>query len=155
MLLSLFREATCPFCNFRVYELTQCYPHLTRHGLDVVTVFSSPEDEVNRFIARRPRPVRMVADPLAEAHRRFALRSSFRGKMQAMMLRPLALLFDMREIGMRAMLTNSLLGREQPRMLQDQTKGKLTGQLILVPVAMSPWPACQDLVRLALLLCYE
>ena len=109
LLLSLFREATCPFCNFRVYELTQHYPHLTRHGLDIVTVFSSPEDEVNRFIARRPRPFRMVADPLAEAHRRFAARSSLWGKMRAMLLRPLALLFGMREVGMRAMVTNNLL----------------------------------------------
>ena len=33
VLLSLFREATCPFCNFRVYELTHNYRAFSSLGL--------------------------------------------------------------------------------------------------------------------------
>ncbi|MFP5383584.1 MAG: redoxin family protein [Gammaproteobacteria bacterium] len=109
LLLSLFREATCPFCNFRVYELTHNYPGLNALGLDMVAVFASNEPDVLKFIAKRPRPFRMVADPLGTAHAAFNVQHSFRGKFKAMMLRMPALLFGMRETGMRGMATGNLM----------------------------------------------
>lgn len=36
LLLSIFREAICPFCNFRVYDLTNNYPGFSKLGLDMV-----------------------------------------------------------------------------------------------------------------------
>ena len=57
-LLSFFRDAACPFCNFRVYELTHHHQSLSALGLDVVAVFGSSQAEVLRFVARHPRPIR-------------------------------------------------------------------------------------------------
>ncbi len=109
LLLSLFREATCPFCNFRVYDLTNNHPNLSRLGLDIVAVFKSDEEDVRKFIAQRPRPFRMVADPEGEAHRAYYLNDSMWGKLKAMMVRLPTLMRGMKMTGMRGMATGNLM----------------------------------------------
>ncbi len=107
LLLSLFREATCPFCNFRVYELTHNYKGLSALGLDIVVVFSSSREDVLKFIAQRPRPFRIVADPEARTHQTFGVESSLWGKLKAMMLRMGAMMRGMATVGMRGMATGN------------------------------------------------
>lgn len=108
MLLSLFREATCPFCNFRIYDLTNNYSGLSEMGLDIVAVFRSDEQDVRQFIARRPRPFRMVADPAGIAHQAFAVSPSVpMGKLKAMLLRPLTMMRGMLMVGVRGMVTSN------------------------------------------------
>ena len=34
-MLSFFRDAACPFCNFRIYELTHKYKSWQQDGLEV------------------------------------------------------------------------------------------------------------------------
>ncbi len=109
LLLSLFREASCPFCNFRVYDLTNNYPNLTNLGLDIVAVFKSGPDDIDKFIAQRPRPFRMVADPDGLAHQAFHVEASMWGKIKAMLLRFAALFGGMRMVGMRGMATGNLM----------------------------------------------
>lgn len=109
MLLSLFREATCPFCNFRVYDLTNNYPGLANLGLDIVVVFKSEREDVLKFIASRPRPFRMVADPEGSAYQAFSVSSSKWGKIKAMMLRMPTMMRGMRMVGMRGMATGNLM----------------------------------------------
>lgn len=112
MLLSLFREATCPFCNFRVYDLTNNYPGLSDLGLDIVVVFKSDREDILKFIARRPRPFRMVADPEGNAHQAFSVNSSMWGKLKAMMLRLPAMMRGMGGMGVvsvRGMVTGNLM----------------------------------------------
>ena len=108
-LLSFFREANCPFCNFRVYELTHKYNNLSALGLDMVVVFSSSRDDIMKFIARQPRPFQMVADPHNDAHNRFGIEKSFWGKMKAMMIRIPAMMRGMRMVGLAGMNTGSLM----------------------------------------------
>jgi thioredoxin-dependent peroxiredoxin len=109
MLLSLFREATCPFCNFRVYDLTNNHPGLSKMGLEIVVVFRSDREDVLKFIAHRPRPFRMVADPEGKAHQIFDVSRSMWGKIRAMMLRLPALMSGMGMVGMRGMVTGNLM----------------------------------------------
>lgn len=99
LLLSIFREANCPFCNVRVFELTHNDRDLRELGLDVVVVFASEEDEVRRFIARQPRPFRIVADPGNTAHERYGIERSGAGKFKALLTRFPAMLRGMRELG--------------------------------------------------------
>lgn len=99
MLLSIFREAGCPFCNFRVFELTHNHSDLRQSGLEIVVVFASEEEEVRRFIARQPRPFRIVADPYNTAHMRYGIESSAAGKFKALIRRFPAMLRGLREIG--------------------------------------------------------
>jgi len=108
-LLSFFREANCPFCNFRVYELTHNYTNLSSLGLDIVAVFSSNRSDVMKFIARQPRPFQMIADPDSEAHHRFGIERSLWGKLKAMMTRIPAMVRGMRIVGLAGMNTGSLM----------------------------------------------
>lgn len=62
-LVSFYREASCPFCNFRIYELAQKMPELSKKGLRVINIYASTEDEVQRFLARQSESMIMVADP--------------------------------------------------------------------------------------------
>jgi peroxiredoxin len=109
MLLSLFREATCPFCNFRVFELTHNYKGFSALGLDIVAVFSSNRDDVMKFIAKQPRPFRMVADPESRAHQAFGVQSSLWGKIKAMMLRMRQMFYGLGQVGLRGMATGNLM----------------------------------------------
>ena len=99
LLLSVFREAACPFCNVRVYELTHDHDDLRARGLDIVAIFHSDERDVRRFIARQPRPFRMVADPEGRAHAAFGAERSGFGKVRAMLLRLPALVKGLRLLG--------------------------------------------------------
>ncbi len=92
ILLSIFREAACPFCNFRVFELTRNARDLSKLGLEIVVVFASDEQDVRRFIAKQPRPFRMVADPANTAHRIYGVERSMRGKLKAVFTRLPAML---------------------------------------------------------------
>ena len=98
LLLSIFREANCPFCNFRVYELTHNYRDLRELGLDVVAVFASAEHEVRGFVGQHPRPFRIVADPDNTAHERYGIERSKLGKLKAIFTRLPALLRGVREM---------------------------------------------------------
>lgn len=109
LLLSLFREATCPFCNFRVYDLTNNYPNLSNLGLDIAVVFKSDREDVFKFIAKRPRPFLMIADPEGVAHEAFAVNTSMWGKIKAMLLRMPALMSGMGMVGMHGMATGNLM----------------------------------------------
>lgn len=63
VILSFFRDAACPFCNFRVYELTNQYKAWKDKNVEIVAVFSSSSEEVKNFVAKHHRPFRLVSDP--------------------------------------------------------------------------------------------
>lgn len=99
LLLSIFREAECPFCNVRVYELTHNHGDLRASGLDVVAIFLSEEIDVRRFVARQPRPFRMVADPYGRAHALYGNTRSTWGKLRAVFMRLPTMLRGMGMLG--------------------------------------------------------
>lgn len=72
-LVAFFRDVHCPFCNFRIFELTNQYRQLEKLGLNVIAVFSATDKEVKKFIAQRERPFPVVADPESKAHELYGL----------------------------------------------------------------------------------
>lgn len=87
VILSFFRDAACPFCNFRVYELTHQYKRWQRENLEVITFFSSPAEEVKAHVARYPRPFRMVSDPNLEIYHQYGVEHSAMALLKAMLFR--------------------------------------------------------------------
>jgi peroxiredoxin Q/BCP len=87
VMLSFFRDAACPFCNLRVYELSNEYAALQAQGMEVVTFFRSNSEAVQRFVARRPRPFRLVADPQMAVYGPYGIERSMMGMLRAMMRR--------------------------------------------------------------------
>lgn len=108
-LLCFFRDAACPFCNYRIYELTQQHKGLLALGLDVVAVFASTDDEVKRFVARHPRPFTVVADPTASAHLRYGIERSFMRKLKAIVTRVPTLIKGLSIVGWAGLNTNNLM----------------------------------------------
>ena len=108
-LLSFFRDAACPFCNFRIYELTHYHASLSALGLDVIAVFSSTPAEVKRFVARQPRPFRVVADPTGAAHDLYGIEQSFWRKLKGIVTRVPTLLKGLRIVGLAGLRTGNLL----------------------------------------------
>ncbi len=108
-LLSFFRDAACPFCNFRIYELTHHHAALTALGLDIIAVFSATQDEVMRFAGHRPRPFVLAADPTSAAHEAYGIERSFWRKIRAIVTRLPTLLKGLRLVGLAGLRTGNLL----------------------------------------------
>jgi len=108
-LVSFFRDAACPFCNFRIYELTQQHEALSRQGVDIVAVFTSDVDAVKRFITRTPRPFTVIADPSSSAHAAYHVERSLLGKLKAITTRVPTLLRGLRMVGLAGLNTTNLL----------------------------------------------
>ena len=68
VLLAFFRDAACPFCNLRLYELTNRYREFQDAGMEVIAVFSSPSHEVKAFVDRHPRPFILLADVITSLY---------------------------------------------------------------------------------------
>jgi peroxiredoxin len=108
-LLSFFRDAACPFCNFRIYELTHHHEALAALGLDIVAVFGSSQAEVVRFVARHPRPFRVAADPVGASHARYGIERSLLRKIKAVVTRVPTLIRGLRIVGLAGLNTNNLM----------------------------------------------
>jgi peroxiredoxin len=108
-LLSFFRDAACPFCNFRIYELTEQHPALSALGLNIVAVFSATQAEVLRFAARRPRPFSIAADPTSSAHIAYGIERSLWRKLKAIVLRMPTLIKGLRLVGIAGLNTGNLM----------------------------------------------
>lgn len=87
VMLSFFRDAACPFCNLRVYEMTHRYTEWRAAGMTVVAVFSSPADQVRAFVARRPRPFFMISDPELAIYAKYGVQQSTTALLKALALR--------------------------------------------------------------------
>lgn len=108
-LLSFFRDAACPFCNFRIYELTSHHRALAALGLDIVAVFSATPDEVRRFAGRRSRPFSIAADPDNRAHDAYGVEHSFWRKLKAIVTRVPTLIRGFRLVGFAGLNTGNLM----------------------------------------------
>ncbi|KRG84349.1 hypothetical protein ABB34_09505 [Stenotrophomonas daejeonensis] len=104
MLLAFFRDTRCPFCNLRIFELTQRHRELSAAGLEITAIFASTPDEVAHFVRQRPRPFHVVADPDDLAFRAYGIQHSFTGKLHAVFFRTRQWLAGMRIAGWRRTL---------------------------------------------------
>ena len=108
VVLSFFRDAGCPFCNLRVYELTNEHALLKESGVEIIAFFRSTDEDVQRFVMQRPRPFVIVADPDMRVYQPYGIEHSWSALIRGMLLRMPRLL--------RAMSKGIL-----PRMRGDQS----------------------------------
>jgi peroxiredoxin len=108
-LLCFFRDAACPFCNFRIYELTNQHAELAARGLDIVAVFSASQADVLRFAGHRPRPFQIAADPTSSAHELYGIERSFWRKLKGILTRVPTLIKGLRMVGLAGLNTTNLM----------------------------------------------
>ncbi|MES2935252.1 MAG: peroxiredoxin-like family protein [Pseudomonadota bacterium] len=73
VMLSFYRYASCPVCNFRMHVLIQAYPRLSAAGLELVAVFQSSPESISQYVGRQDAPFAIVADPTMALYRRFGV----------------------------------------------------------------------------------
>ena len=76
VILSFFRDAACPFCNFRVFEFTHKYKAWKHQGVEIMAVFSSPSDEVRDHVARYPSHFSLMSDPELTIYNKYGVEKS-------------------------------------------------------------------------------
>lgn len=109
-LLCFFRDPACPFCNYRIYELTYRHEALRRLGVDVIAVFAAPPAEVRRFVAAKPRPFPVIADPHSAIYQAYGVeRVSLLGKLKAIATRIPTLIKGLRIVGLAGLKTGNLM----------------------------------------------
>ena len=93
-MVSFFRFAACPFCNFRVNELVTRFDELDGK-LDIVAIFESPLDNLQRHAGRHAAPFPIVADESRSVYDRYAIEKSVGGMMKGMVMRAPTLMKSM------------------------------------------------------------
>ena len=83
ILLSFYRDATCPFCNLRVYELTRRYPEFQAKNMVMVAVFHSHKVTVKRYVGKGDRPFMLLADPEKVTYKLYEVHKSIPKLMKA------------------------------------------------------------------------
>ena len=79
VLLSFYRYASCPVCNFRMHAIIESFPQWSQQGLAVVAVFQSPKESIAQYVGRQDAPFPIVADPDMALYRRFGVESRWLG----------------------------------------------------------------------------
>jgi peroxiredoxin len=84
VLLSFFRDASCPFCNLRLYELTRKQEDYRRQGMEIVAVFNSSPEVIQKYLGKRARPFPLLADSNKEIFKLYGVESSWGILMKGM-----------------------------------------------------------------------
>ena len=84
VLLSFFRDASCPFCNLRLYELTRKQEDYRRQGMEIIAVFNSSPEVIQKYLGKRDRPFPLLADANKEIFKLYGVESSWGILMKGM-----------------------------------------------------------------------
>jgi len=76
VLLSFFRNAACAMCNLRVHQLIGHYEEWKANGLELVTVFVSPQENILQYVGKQDAPFPIIADPEAKLYDLYGLETS-------------------------------------------------------------------------------
>lgn len=79
VLLSFYRYASCPVCNFRMHSLIVAYPELAAQGLSIIAVFQSPPESITQYVGRQDAPFPIVPDPSMQLYRRYGVETRWSG----------------------------------------------------------------------------
>lgn len=108
VMLSFFRDASCPFCNLRCYELAHSYKEWLKQGLKVIVFFRSNDADIHHYLTRFPCPFVIIGDPDMKIYAQYGIEHSAWAMLRGMTLR------------MPRMLLGMVKG-PLPRLAADQT----------------------------------
>ncbi len=87
VVLSFFRDASCPFCNMRVFEYTKKFDKWRKQGIEVITVFTSDNEKIQRFVQKNPRPFFTIGDPDLRIYQQYGVDQSVSGLLKALLFK--------------------------------------------------------------------
>ena len=62
LLLTFFRKAACPFCNMGLQALIKRHKEFEQKGIQIITLFASPKEEVLKYAGKQNPPFPIIAD---------------------------------------------------------------------------------------------
>ena len=88
LLLSFYRYAGCPLCNYRIERLIILFPRFRRLGLDMLAVFQSPKESILFYVEKHDAPFPIIADPQREMYRKYGVDPSWKGLFRGLVRLP-------------------------------------------------------------------
>jgi thioredoxin-dependent peroxiredoxin len=79
VLITFYRSAVCPLCNINLWYLLEHYPDYKLYGAEVIVVFESSQQIVERFQGRLHTPFPVIADQRGNLYKLYHLESSWLG----------------------------------------------------------------------------
>lgn len=77
VLLSFFRFASCPYCNLRVHRMIERHAAYRAQGLEMIAVFESPRESLQRYVGKQQAPFPIIGDPANQLYRLYAVERSW------------------------------------------------------------------------------
>jgi peroxiredoxin len=84
VLLSFFRFAGCPVCNFRMHELMENYNQLKAKNIEVIAVFESGNETLKSYLNDSPVPFAVISDPNLVLYKKYRTDKSIFKMMSTM-----------------------------------------------------------------------
>eukprot|EP00957_Ditylum_brightwellii_P034067 2580603-Ditylum_brightwellii.AAC.1 len=95
VMLSFYRSAACPFCNYAIYQLKGRYKKLAwASNLDVIAVFQSTTEKIDNFIlnsrdtTEAEFPFVLLSDPELITYSEYEVSEKFLGNIAGMLRTP-------------------------------------------------------------------
>ncbi len=85
VLVSFFRKAACPFCNMGIQELIKRHQELEAKGIQVITFFASPKDEVLKYAGKQKPPFPIIPDGDFNVYGKYGVEISYMGMAKSML----------------------------------------------------------------------
>ncbi len=76
-MLSFFRYASCPLCNFRVNQLIQHYDRWQTEGFNILAIFESSGESIKKYVGKQAVPFPIIPDPELDLYRKYHVESSW------------------------------------------------------------------------------
>lgn len=87
LLVSFYRYASCPFCNLRIHTLNQKAEEYRQQGMEMIAVFQSTAQQINKYAGKEVRPFTIIADDKRELYRLYGVQTSWWGFSKAFITR--------------------------------------------------------------------
>lgn len=82
LLVSFYRAAVCPLCNFRLLYFVRHFAEYRYDGLQIVTFFESSPTYVHHYLDRLAVPFPVVADPVRSVYQLYGVETSWLGVLR-------------------------------------------------------------------------
>ncbi|SHJ70798.1 Peroxiredoxin [Reichenbachiella agariperforans] len=77
VLLSFFRDVSCPFCNLRVRDLSKRREELEKMGLHMILFFESSAEVLNSsLLHKKASPIPLIGDPKKQVYGQYGIEAS-------------------------------------------------------------------------------
>lgn len=84
VLLTFFRDASCPFCNIRLNQMIQSYDKFSSKGIAIIAFFSSSAAEIREYAGQQNPPFPIIPDPKFNVYSEYGVEKSFKAKLRTM-----------------------------------------------------------------------